>query len=78
MPTIPDENQTTSLNLIDTLDMDLHTVAQTMLAPVHEYFPFLSFSLFDIPLGNFLMAVVVFFFFYFYVNCLATSYLFFC
>jgi MscS family membrane protein len=63
MPTIPDENQSTTLNLIDNLDMDLHTVAQTMITPIYEYFPFLTFSLFDIPLGNFLVAVVVLLFF---------------
>ncbi|MEA1879390.1 MAG: mechanosensitive ion channel family protein, partial [Campylobacterota bacterium] len=61
--TLPiEKEETISLNVIDRLDMDLHTTAQSLLHPVYEKFPFLSSSIFDIPLGNLIMAFLVFFF----------------
>lgn len=53
-------NQTVSLNVIDSLDMDIHTIAQSLLSPAYEQFPFLGITLFGTPLGNLLMAVLVF------------------
>jgi MscS family membrane protein len=53
-------NQTVSLNVIDSLDMDIHTIAQSLLSPAYEQFPFLGITFFSIPLGNLLMAVLVF------------------
>jgi MscS family membrane protein len=62
---LTEDNQTVSLNVIDSLDMNLHTVAQSILGPAYEQFPFLGYTLFSIPLGNLLMAILVFFFFLF-------------
>jgi len=53
-------NQTVSLDVIDSLDMDLHTLAQSALSPMYEQFPFLAYSFWDIPLGNLLMGILVF------------------
>jgi len=62
---VKDENQTEILNVIDNLDMGLHITAQSILDPAYQNFPFLSYVFFDIPLGNFIMAILVFLFFLF-------------
>ncbi|CAA6820092.1 MAG: Mechanosensitive ion channel MscS [uncultured Sulfurovum sp.] len=60
--TVPiEKEETITLNVIDRLDMDLHTTAQHLLHPVYENFPFLSYTIFNIPLANLIMAFLVFF-----------------
>ena len=54
---------TQTLNVIDGLDMNLDHSVQTLLAPLYTQFPFLSTSLFGIPLGNFIAAIIVLLFF---------------
>ena len=63
-----DTNQTQSLNLIDGLDMNLHTIAQSLLNPVYEQFPILGYTLFGVPVGNLLMALIIFCFILFLRN----------
>lgn len=64
MSNVTDANQTKpegiSLNVIDALDMNLDIIAQTILAPAYEQFPFLSNVIFGIPIGNLFMAIFVF------------------
>jgi MscS family membrane protein len=62
MPDI-DENKTQSLDVIDGLDMNIDHFVQVLLAPLYEKFPFLSHSIFGIPLGNLIAAVLVLFIF---------------
>ena len=62
---ISDSNNTEikALNVIDGLDMNLDHTVQALLAPFYEKFPFLAESLFGIPLGNFIGAILVLFIF---------------
>ena len=62
MPAI-DVNQTQTLNVIDGLDMNIDHVVQTLLAPLYIKFPILAQSLFGIPFGNLLAAIIIFMFF---------------
>jgi MscS family membrane protein len=57
-------NATQALNVIEDLDMGLAEVVQNWLTPVYasEYGSFFQQSLFDIPLANFILAVLVFLF----------------
>lgn len=60
-----DLNVTTAkaLNVIDGLDMNIDHTVQTLLAPFYNKFPFLAQSVFGIPLGNLLAALLVLVFF---------------
>jgi len=58
-----DVNQTQSLDVIDGLDMNIDHMVQVLLAPLYDKFPFLSNSLFGIPLGNLFAAILVLFIF---------------
>ena len=62
---ISDVNNTQSkaLNVIDGLDMNLDHTVQKLLAPFYDNFPFLAESIFGIPLGNLIGAIVLFLFF---------------
>jgi len=57
-------NTTQALNVIDDLDMGLAPVIQNWLTPVYtsKYGSFFQQTLFDIPLANFILAVLVFLF----------------
>jgi len=57
-------NATQALNVIEDLDMGLAEVVQNWLTPVYasKYRSFFQQSLFDIPLANFILAVLVFLF----------------
>ena len=50
---------TKTINVIDGLDMNLDHTVQTLLAPVYERFPYLSESIFGIPLANLIAALVI-------------------
>jgi len=54
-----DVNITKNLNVIDGLDMNLDNTVQTLLTPFYEQFPYLTHTLFGVPLGNIIAAVVV-------------------
>jgi len=54
-----EENKTQTMDLIDGLDMNLDHAVQTLLAPVYEAFPYLSQTLFGIPLANLFAAFIV-------------------
>jgi len=58
-----DTNLTTPLNVIEGLDMGMHTEVQKLLAPVYETFPSLSNTIWDIPYANLFAAALVFLFF---------------
>ena len=58
MPAI-DVNKTKTLDVINDLDMNLDHTVQTLLAPFYDRFPFLAHSIFGIPLGNLIAAIVV-------------------
>jgi MscS family membrane protein len=58
MPAL-DINQTHTIDVIDGLDMNLDHTTQVLLAPLYENFPILAQSLFGIPLGNFIAAILV-------------------
>jgi len=58
-----DANQSTTLNVIDGLDMNLDHLVQTALAPAYNAYPFLSSTVMGIPLGNLLAAIIIFIFF---------------
>ena len=63
MPTIPldtETNQTESLDVINGLDMNIDTLVQGLIAPLYNKFTFLSKTVFDIPLGNLISAIIVF------------------
>jgi len=66
MSTIPslEENTTQALNVIEDLDMGLAPVIQNWLTPLYasKYGPFFHQTLFDIPLANFILAILVFLF----------------
>ncbi len=57
-------NTTQALDVIEDLDMGLASVVQGWLAPIYtsEYGAFFQQTLFDIPLANFILAVLVFLF----------------
>ena len=58
MPAI-DMNTTKTLDVLNDLDMNLDHIIQTLLAPFYDRFPFLAYSIFGIPLGNLVAAVLV-------------------
>ena len=58
-----DSNATDTLNILDGLDMGIHTTVQDLLAPVYEKFPILAHTVFDIPFANLIAAILVFLFF---------------
>ncbi len=60
---VMDSNTSESLNMIDGLDMGIHSTIQDLLLPVYEKFPVLANTFFDIPLANLIAAVFVFFLF---------------
>ena len=59
-----EENATQALNVIEDLDMGLAPVVQNWLTPLYtsKYGPFFHQTLFDIPLANFILAILVFLF----------------
>lgn len=61
MPT-SDNNQSNTLNLIDGLDMNIHTVTQDLLTPLYNSSMgnFFAYSLFNVPIGQWLAAILVF------------------
>ena len=61
MPT-QETNTSTSLDVIDGLDMNLHTIAQDALTPLYnsEYGTFFAYQVLGIPLAQFLAAILVF------------------
>jgi len=56
-----DINTTTTqtLNVIDGLDMNIDHTVQSILAPLYSHFPFLANSIFGVPLGNLIAAILV-------------------
>jgi len=50
---------TQTLNVIDGLDMNIDHTVQSILAPFYNQFPFLARSIFGIPLGNLIAAILV-------------------
>ena len=52
-------SKTEALNVIDGLAMNIDHVVQSILAPFYNHFPFLSQSVFGIPLGNLIAAILV-------------------
>lgn len=65
MPTkVQEQNITASLDVIDGLDMNLHTVAQDALTPLYnsEYGTFFAYQIFGIPLAQLLAATTIFIF----------------
>ena len=64
MPTSDINNtETKALNVIDGLDMNIDHTVQSLLAPFYDRFPFLAESVFGIPLGNLIGAILVLFIF---------------
>ena len=59
-----EENATQALNVIEDLDMGLAPVVQNWLTPLYtsKYGPFFQQTLFDIPLANLILAILVFLF----------------
>ncbi len=59
-----EENATRTLNVLEDLDMGIAPIVQNWLTPLYtsEYGPFFQQTLFDIPLANFILAVLVFLF----------------
>ncbi len=57
-------NTTQALNVIEDLDMGIAPIVQGWLSPLYtsEYGPFFQQTLFDIPLANFILAILVFLF----------------
>ena len=55
-----DSNTTGSLNMIDGLDMGIHSTVQELLIPVYVKFPILSHTFFSIPFANLIAAILVF------------------
>jgi len=60
-----ENNTSTSFNVIDGLDLNLNTIAQDMLTPVYNspYGNFFATNILDVPLAQWIAAIVVFFFF---------------
>jgi len=59
-PSIDDNNASQTINMIDDLSMNLDGTVQTLLIPVYEKFPILSYPVLDIPLANLIAAILVF------------------
>lgn len=61
MPT-PEANATNTLNVIDGLDMNMNNIAQDLLTPIYnsDYGSFFSTIIFDIPLAQWIAAILVF------------------
>ena len=59
-----EQNTTASLDVIDGLDMNLHTIAQDALTPLYtsEYGTFFAYQIFGVPLGQLLAATIIFLF----------------
>jgi len=66
MPT-PDNNTSTSLNVIDGLDMNIHSFTQDALTPLYNssYGEFFTYTIFNIPLAQLLAASIIFILFLF-------------
>ena len=65
MPTpTQEQNTTASLDVIDGLDMNLHTIAQDALTPLYnsEYGTFFAYQIFNIPLAQLFAATIIFLF----------------
>jgi len=56
----PEKNTTEVLNVIDGLDMGIASNVQTQLEPLYRKFPFLTESVWGIPLANLIAATLVF------------------
>lgn len=56
------------LNVIDDLSMNINEFVQNLIAPIYEKFPFLSNTIFDIPLANLFAAILTFLLFLFLRN----------
>jgi MscS family membrane protein len=65
MPTTSEVNASRSLNVIDGLDMNMNHIAQDLLTPIYnsEYGSFFSTIILDIPLAQWIAAILVFMFF---------------
>jgi len=63
-----ENNTTLTLNVIDGLDMGIHTRVQEVLSPVYEMFPSLTYTIFGIPFANLIAATLLFFVFLFLRN----------
>jgi MscS family membrane protein len=61
MPT-SEQNTTTSLNVIDGLDMNIHSLTQEALTPLYNssYGEFFAYTIFSIPLAQLLAASIIF------------------
>jgi MscS family membrane protein len=59
-----EENATQALNVIEDLDMGLAPVVQNWLTPLYtsKYGSFFQQTIFDIPLGNLMLAILIFLF----------------
>jgi len=64
--TINDNNVSQTINIIDDMSMNLDGTVQTLLIPVYEKFPILAYPILDIPLANFIAAVLVFLLFLYF------------
>lgn len=64
-PATIENNATLTLNVMEGLDMGIHTKVQDVLSPMYETFPFLTKIIFGIPLANLIAATLVFFLFLF-------------
>ena len=58
-----ENNTTVSLNVIDGLDMGMHSEVQELLNPIYESFPALTNAIWGIPYANLIAATLVFLFF---------------
>jgi len=56
-------NATKTINAINGMDTHIATTIQGMLSPIYNKFPFLSSTLFGIPIANLLAAIIVLLFF---------------
>ena len=65
MPTTSEVNASRSLSVIDGLDLNMNDIAQDLLIPVYtsEYGSFFSTIILDIPLAQWIAAILVFMFF---------------
>jgi MscS family membrane protein len=65
MPTTSEVNTSRSLNVIDGLDLNMNDIAQDLLTPIYnsEYGSFFSTIILDIPLAQWIAAILVFMFF---------------
>jgi MscS family membrane protein len=64
MPTTDiNSTEVKALNVIDGLDMNLDHTVQSLLAPFYNKFPLLAESIFGIPIGNLIAAILVLFLF---------------